>query len=56
MTEEMLLVAHYGDGWVVVVTQSGGAPEIVSGPHQDHADAVQAAETRAHRLRQGWKP
>lgn len=53
---EMLVVAHYGTGWWVVRTAPNEALETVSGPHEDHADAVQSAETRAYRIRQGWKP
>lgn len=53
---EMLIVAHYGTGWCVVRTVPNETPEIVSGPHRDHADAVASAEARAYRIAQGWKP
>lgn len=53
---EMLLVAYFNDGWCVVRTVPNETPEIISGPYRDHADAIQAVESRAHRIRQGWTP
>lgn len=53
---EILIIAYHVDGWCVFVTVPNETPRIVSGPYAEHSDAIQAAETRAHRLRQGWQP
>lgn len=45
-------------GWYVVdfgrVVR--GFPSVLAGPYNDHADAIEAIKTRAHRLAQGWAP
>ena len=53
---ETLIIGHHNGGWCVFCTMPNEMPKIVSGPHRDHADAVQAVETRAFRLAQGWSP
>lgn len=45
-------------GWYVVDVSRvlAGFPSVLSGPHDDHADAIEAVRTRSHRLAQGWAP
>ncbi len=58
----MWMIAYLYDeaprGWYVIDAErhTKGFPSVLSGPHREHADAVQAAENRAHRLAQGWAP
>ncbi len=59
---ETLIIGHHNGGWCVLRHASDDGPRnqalltIVSGPHREHADAVQAAETRAYRVAQRWSP
>lgn len=45
-------------GWYVVDwgRVEKGFPSVLSGPHDDHADAVEAVRTRSYRIAQGWNP
>lgn len=45
-------------GWYLIDIErhAKGFPSVLSGPYDNHEDAVQAAETRSHRLAQGWAP
>lgn len=55
ITTEVLNVVHVNGGWCVVRLPYKEANDCVAGPYGDHADAVQAAQTRAYRLSQGWR-
>lgn len=50
-TKIPMTIIHLGDGWYAVNAETS---ETISGPYTDHADAVQAIQTHAHRLAQGW--
>lgn len=49
----IIVYSHERSGWVLYDLQTS---EVLSGPHDSHADAEQAARTRAYRLAQGWAP
>lgn len=47
-----MTIIYIKDGWYVVNAQTS---ETVSGPYQVFTDAIEAIQTHAYRLNQGWK-
>lgn len=45
-------------GWYVIdmLRHARGFPSVLCGPYDNHADAIEAVNTRSYRLAQGWKP
>jgi len=54
----MLLIVHQDGGWRVLKTfpHASANSEFIGGPYATHAEAVEAVETIAWRIAQGWKP
>lgn len=46
-----MTIIHIKDGWYVINAQTS---ETLSGPYEAHSDAIEATQTHAYRLRQGW--
>ena len=50
-TSRPMMIIHIKDGWYVVDAETS---ETFSGPYQVHADAIEATQTHAYRMAQGW--
>ena len=48
----LITIIAFIDAWYLITIEG----EVLQGPYDTHADAVQACEIRAHRTAKGWAP